>query len=71
VTTGVGFASYVANVGEQVVCRFTWAMQGLTAASAGLDVEFVSGSDAGFDKALAMALAPILEHKARAAAERR
>jgi hypothetical protein len=66
--TGIGFTCYVARVGDQVACRFTWSLQGLSVASAGLDVEFLPGSDARLDRALAIALAPILEHKARTAA---
>jgi hypothetical protein len=67
---GIGLACFVARMAEQVVCRFTWSLQGLSVASAGLDVEFPPGSDDGFDRSLAMALAPILEHKARSAAAR-
>jgi hypothetical protein len=68
---GLGFICYVAIAREEALCRFTWAMQGLTVASAALDVEFLPGSDGYFDRALAMALAPIVEHKARRASERR
>ena len=67
--SGVGFISYVARMNGDPVCRFRWAMQGLTVASAALDVEFLTNADAGLDRALAMALAPILEHKARRASE--
>jgi hypothetical protein len=69
--SGVGLIGYVATVGEHAVCRFTWAMHGLSVASAGLDVEFLPAAEGRLDKALAMALAPILEHKARRANERR
>jgi len=69
--SGVGFISYIATVGEHARCRYTWAMQGVSVASAALDVEFLPGSDRTIDKALAMALALILEHKARRANERR
>ena len=62
---GIGFTSYVALAGDRAVCRFTWSLQGLSVASAGLDVEFLPESDAQFDRALAIALAPILEHRAR------
>jgi hypothetical protein len=68
--TGIGFRCYVARAGDDVVCRFTWALQGLSVASAGLELEFLRGLDAGFDRALAVALAPILEHRARRAAGR-
>ena len=69
--SGVGLIGYVATVGEHAVCRFTWAMHGLSVASAGLDVEFLPAAEGRLDKALAMALAPVLEHKARRANERR
>jgi hypothetical protein len=66
---GVGFARYIASAGEQVVCRFTWAMHGMSVASAALDVEFLPGCDAFVDRALAIALAPLLEHKGRRASD--
>jgi hypothetical protein len=66
---GAGFARYVASAGEQVVCRFTWAMHGLSVASAALDVEFLPGCDAYIDRTLAIALAPLLEHKGRRKSE--
>jgi hypothetical protein len=66
---GAGFARYVASAGEQVVCRFTWAMHGLSVASATLDVEFLPGCDAYLDRSLAIALAPLLEHKGRRKSE--
>jgi hypothetical protein len=69
--SGVGLIGYVATVGEHAVCRFTWAMHGLSVASAGLDVEFLPAAEGRLDRALAMALAPVLEHKARRANERR
>jgi hypothetical protein len=69
--SGVGLIGYAATAGEHAVCRFTWAMHGLSVASAGLDVEFLPAAEGRLDKALAMALAPLLEHKARRANERR
>lgn len=69
--SGVGLIGYVATVGEHAVCRFTWAMHGLSVASAGLDVEFLPAAESRLNKALAIALAPLLEHKARRANERR
>jgi hypothetical protein len=66
--SGVGHIGYVAIVDGQPVCRFTWAMQGLSVLSAGLDVEFLT-PDPPFDRALAIAIAPVLEHKARRASE--
>jgi hypothetical protein len=69
--SGVGLIGYVATVGEHAVCRFTWAMHGLSVASAGLDVEFLPAAESRLDKALAMALAPVLEHKARRTNARR
>jgi hypothetical protein len=66
---GSGFARYIASAGDQVVCQFTWAMHGLSVASAELDVEFLPGCDAFLDRALAIALAPLLEHKGRRKSE--
>ena len=68
--SGVGYITYAALMNGQPVCRFTWAMQGLTVASGALDVEFVS-ADSPVDRAFAIAVAPVLEHKARRASERR
>jgi hypothetical protein len=61
----VGFKSYAARVGDRDVCRFTWLLTGLSVLSTQVDVEFVPGSEAVFDKAFGMALAPLVEHKAR------
>jgi len=69
--TGPGFASYVARVGDRAVCTFNWALGGASVASTGVDVEFHAGSDEHVDRALAIALAPIIEEKARIAAQRR
>jgi hypothetical protein len=69
--TGPGFASYVARVAERAVCTFNWALGGASVASTGVDVEFHPGSDTHLDRALAIALAPIIEEKARRAAQRR
>lgn len=69
-TGTAGFASYVAIVNEEIVCRFTWGMPGYLAHSSELEVEFLRGTHARFDRAVMIALAPILEHKARMASER-
>ncbi len=66
---GAGFARYVASAGDQVLCQYTWAMQGLSVASAALDVEFLPGCDSFVDRAMAIALAPLLEHKGRRKSE--
>jgi hypothetical protein len=68
--SGVGYITYAALMNGQPACRFTWAMQGMTVASGALDVEFVS-ADSPVDRAFAIAVAPVLEHKARRASERR
>lgn len=65
--SGVGHARYVAKAGEQEVCRFLWGFAGLTVASAELQIEFLPGAEAQFDKGLAIALGPILEEQARRA----
>jgi hypothetical protein len=70
-TGGPGIVGYSAMVGDHEVCRFKWTLNGLSVASAELEIEFVSNSGVPFDRALAVALAPILEQKARLASERR
>lgn len=70
-TGGPGIIGYSGMVGEHEVCRFKWTLNGLSVASAELEVEFLSPSGVLFDRALAVALAPILEQKARLASERR
>jgi len=67
---GRGFASYSAMIGDDEVCKFTWALQGLTVLTAELDVEFTRDQSAGLDRGLAMILAPILEQQARLVSER-
>jgi len=63
-------AGYVAKIGDREVCRFTWARQGLSVFSAELEVDFPNTDGLPFDRALGMAIAPMLEHKARLASER-
>jgi hypothetical protein len=65
-----GFASYVAIVNDEVVCRFTWGMPGYLSHSSELEVEFLRGTNAPFERAVMIALGPILEHKSRMASER-
>jgi hypothetical protein len=65
--SGIGYITYVATVNGSAVCRFTWAMQGLTVTSSGLDVEFEPAADRTIDRAFAIAIAPVLEHAARRA----
>jgi hypothetical protein len=67
---GRGFASYSAMIGDAEVCKFKWALLGLTVTSAELDVEFTRDQGTGLDRALAMILAPILEQQARLVSER-
>ena len=69
-TGGPGIIGYSGMVGEHEVCRFKWTLNGLSVASAELEVEFLPVSGVPFDRALALALAPILEQKARLASER-
>lgn len=69
-TGTAGFASYVAIVNDEIVCRFTWGMPGYLSHSSELEVEFPRGTQARVDRAFMIALAPILEHKARMASER-
>jgi hypothetical protein len=69
-TAGRGFASYHAMIGDDEVCKFKWALQGLTVLTAELEVEFGRDQRAGLDRGLAMILAPILEQQARLVSER-
>lgn len=67
---GTLFASYVARAGERDACRFTWGTQGLTAFSAEMEVEFIPAAEPLLDRALLIALAPLLERQARSAGRR-
>ena len=69
-STGIGPWTYVAVTGDREMCRFTWALQGLSVNSAEMDVEFLEGWDGRFDRVLAIALAPMIEHRARLARQR-
>jgi hypothetical protein len=60
-----GRAQYVAKNGEREICRFVWGFMGMTVSSAELQIEFLGGADARFSRALAIAIGPILEHRAR------
>jgi hypothetical protein len=51
-------------VGEIEVCRLTWTA-GATAAGNEVEIEFLPGVDQYLDRALVMALAPVLEDRAR------
>lgn len=70
VSISIGVWTYVAVAGGREMCRFTWALQGLTVNSAEMDVEFLEGWDGRFDRVLAIALAPMIEHRARLARQR-
>jgi hypothetical protein len=65
-----GFARYNAMIGDEEVCKFKWALQGLTVMAAELEVEFERDPRAGLDRGLAIMLAPILEQQARLVSER-
>ena len=74
-SSGLGPVKYRAFVGDDEVVRYKWALAGLTAASAQLEVELLSpnareGSHHPLDRILAIAIAPILEQRARIANER-
>ena len=62
-------ATHVIAVGEREVCRLTW-VAGATPAVGEVDIEFLPAGDRRFDRALAVALAPILEDDARRARRR-
>lgn len=65
-----GFAKYVAMIGQQEACRFKWALHGLSVMSAELEVDCAVDGPAQLDRALAVAIAPILEQQARMTSER-
>ena len=69
-TAGRGFAKYVAMIEQHEVCRFKWALHGLSVMSAELEVDCAGDGPARLDRALAIALAPILEQQARMTSER-
>jgi hypothetical protein len=46
-----------------------WRIQGVSVRSAALDIEFLPSASATFDRSFALALAPILEQKARLTSE--
>jgi hypothetical protein len=69
-STGIGPWTYVAVARDREMCRFTWALHGLSINSAEMDVEFLEGWDGRFDRVLAIALAPMIEHRARLARQR-
>ena len=64
-----GYRRYRMRVDQVEVCRFTWAMHGLGAWTAEMDVEFSEGAARRCDPSYAIALAPILESQARRASQ--
>lgn len=61
-----------AFVGESEVCRFKWALAGLSTAAAQLEIVFPDGSSLAsprLDRGLIVAICPILEQQARIANE--
>ena len=71
--TSRDIVKFRAMIGETEVARFKWALAGLTAASAELEVEFLPSANAGhpsLDRLLVIAIAPILEQRSRLIAER-
>jgi hypothetical protein len=65
-----GRARYLAKSGDEEICRFVWGFTGMTAGSAELQLDFLPGSDRRVPKVLAIALGPVLEHRARRASHR-
>ena len=68
-----GVVKFRAMIGETEVVRFKWALAGLSASSAELEVEFLtapSDERLSLDRILAIAIAPVLEQRARLASER-
>jgi len=70
--SGSGFVEFRGFVGESEVCVFKWALAGLGVTAAQLEIVFRSEAiaAAGLDRALAVAIAPILEQQARLVSER-
>jgi hypothetical protein len=66
-----GIRTFAAKVGDRDACRYTWLPGGLSVQSAELHVQFPPGSDRLFDRAFAMALAPLIEHEVRKGYHRR
>jgi hypothetical protein len=62
---GYARARYVARVGEQDVCRFTWGFLGMTVHSAEMQIEFPAASRGRVDRALAIVAGIMLERHAR------
>ena len=58
--------SYVITAGGEELCRLV-AVMGATAASAEVQIEFLPASDGRLERSLAIALAPIIEERARRA----
>jgi hypothetical protein len=71
-TSGVAFVRYRALIGDAEVCQFKWALAGLSVTSAQLEIVFPDQTPAGplLDRALALAIAPVLEQQARMTSER-
>jgi hypothetical protein len=68
-TAGSGFATYRAIVREEVVTQFTWGMPVMLSHGSELEVEFPSATNARFDRAFMIAVAPLLEEKIRIVCE--
>ena len=68
-----GIVKFRAMIGEQEVVRFKWALAGLSASSAELEVEFLFPAGAephSLGRVLGIAIAPILEQRVRVQHER-
>ena len=65
-TAGFPQTSYVITAGGEELCRLV-AVMGATAASAEVQIEFLPASDGRLERSLAIALAPIIEERARRA----
>jgi hypothetical protein len=67
----LAFTRYVADVAGIEVCRFTWTLGGISPSTTELEIEFLPECDRLFDRALAIAIAPLLEEQARRSRQRR
>ena len=67
------FVKYRVFVGQSEVCKFKWALAGLSTSAAQLEIVFLDGASAAssLDRGIVVAIAPILEQQARIANEPR
>ena len=62
---------YVVRVGDAEICRFSWHLGSRGALNPELEIEFAPDADGRLDRAVAIALGPLLEQQARLASQPR